>query len=274
MRWLARLARRLRRDEHGTVAVETVLIAPLLILGLFFSYEAYGLFRQQSLREKATYTVADILSRETAIVDDTYIDNVKRVFDMMSGTADSQLRISVVRYRNDPSQGIDEFDLRWSEVRGTGTMTALTDSVVRNAHDTFPIMDDGERALGRAAAEIARAHLPDQVTAMLAVKPRDRALAGGVGESADPCPPIERLDGIGRQRPVGHARDVERRGVVRFRAVRPADAVAEIMAVEMRRRHRMVDPFMPDLVHVAQRAERAQSLDPLGAAIDQRALLA
>lgn len=147
MRWLAHLARRLRRDEHGTVAVETVLIAPLLILGLFFSYEAYGLFRQQSLREKATYTVADILSRETAIVDDTYIDNVKRVFDMMSGTADSQLRISVVRYRNDPSQGIDEFDLRWSEVRGTGTMTALTDSVVRNAHDTFPIMDDGEEII-------------------------------------------------------------------------------------------------------------------------------
>ncbi|WP_104018956.1 TadE/TadG family type IV pilus assembly protein [Roseovarius nitratireducens] len=147
MRWLARLARRLRRDEHGTVAVETVLIAPLLILGLFFSYEAYGLFRQQSLREKATYTVADILSRETAIINDTYIDNVKRVFDMMSGTADSQLRISVVRYRNDPSQGIDEFDLRWSEVRGTGTMTALTDSVVRNAHDTFPIMDDGEEII-------------------------------------------------------------------------------------------------------------------------------
>ncbi|MGR3463052.1 MAG: TadE/TadG family type IV pilus assembly protein [Roseovarius sp.] len=147
MRWLARLARRLRRDERGTVAVETVLIAPLLILGLFFSYEAYGLVRQQSLREKATYTVADILSRETAIVDDTYIDNVKRVFDMMSGTADSQLRISVVRYRNDPSQGIDEFDLRWSEVRGTGPMTALTDTAVRSAHDTFPIMEDGEEII-------------------------------------------------------------------------------------------------------------------------------
>lgn len=147
MRWLARLARRLRRDERGTVAVETVLIAPLLILGLFFSYEAYGLVRQQSLREKATYTVADILSRETAIVDDTYIDNVKRVFGMMSGTADSQLRISVVRYRNDPSQGIDEFDLRWSEVRGTGPMTALTDTAVRSAHDTFPIMEDGEEII-------------------------------------------------------------------------------------------------------------------------------
>jgi len=147
MRALARLLHRLRGDERGTVAVETVLISPLLILGLFFSYEAYGLFRQQSLREKATYTVADILSRETAVVTDTYIDNVKRVFDLMSGTTNSQLRISVVRYRNTPSQGIDEFDLRWSEVRGAGPMTALTDAAVRSAHATFPIMQDGEEII-------------------------------------------------------------------------------------------------------------------------------
>jgi len=147
MRWLAPLLRRLRRDEHGTVAVETVMIVPLLILGLFFSYEAYGLLRQQSLRDKATYTVADILSRETAVVTDTYVDNLKRVFDMMSGNSDGQLRVSVIRYRNDPAQGIDEFDLRWSEVRGTGTMNALTDAEVRDAHDTFPIMEDGEEII-------------------------------------------------------------------------------------------------------------------------------
>jgi len=147
MRALAQLLRRLRRDEHGTVAIETVLIAPLLILGLFLSYEAYGLLRQQSLREKATYTVADILSRETAIVTDTYIDNVKSVFDMMSGTANSQLRISVVRYRHSPGQGIDEFDLRWSEVRGTGPLSPLTDAEVRQAHATFPVMDNGEEII-------------------------------------------------------------------------------------------------------------------------------
>ncbi len=78
------------------------------------------------------------------MVTDPYIDNVKRVFDMMAGTDDAQLRISVVRYHNDPSQGIDEFDLRWSEVRGSGPLPALTDDMVRDAHDTFPIMEDGE----------------------------------------------------------------------------------------------------------------------------------
>ncbi|MDZ7709340.1 MAG: TadE/TadG family type IV pilus assembly protein [Roseovarius sp.] len=166
MRWLTRIARRLRRDERGTVAVETVIIAPLLILGLFFSYEAYGMLRQQSLREKATYTAADILSRETAIVTDTYIDNVKRVFDMMAGTDDTQVRISVVRYRNDPDQGIDEFDLRWSEVRGSGPLDPLTDAGVRSAHDIFPIMDDGEEIIyvesrGRFASPVTTGVFPD-----------------------------------------------------------------------------------------------------------------
>jgi len=140
---MARYLRRLRTDERGTVAVEMMVIAPALMLGLMFSYEAYGLFREQSLREKATYTVADILSRETAVVDDRYIDNVKRVFDLMSGTDSAQLRISAVRYRKDSHRDIDEFDLRWSEVRGTGSLTALTDADVRRAHETFPVMDDG-----------------------------------------------------------------------------------------------------------------------------------
>jgi hypothetical protein len=36
----------------------------------------------------------------------------------------------------------------------------------------------------------------------------------------------------------------------------------------------MVDPFMADFVDIAQRAEGAQPLDALGAAIDQRALFA
>jgi len=147
MQWMQRIkrfARRFHREERGIVAVEAVIIAPLLIVGLFFSYEAYGLFRQQSQREKATYTVADILSRETAVVTDTYIDNIKRVFDMMAGTDDAQLRISVVRYHKNAGEGIDEFDLRWSEVRGSGPLTPLTDAQVRKAHDTFPIMKDGE----------------------------------------------------------------------------------------------------------------------------------
>jgi hypothetical protein len=145
---IARLLRHFRSDEHGTGTIEAVIILPLLLTGLLFSYEGYEFFRQQSVVEKATYTVADILSRETAVVDDPYVDNVKQVFDMMTVSgSETQLRVTVVRYLQNATAGIDEFELRWSEVRGTGDFRPLTNEDVRNAHGMFPIMSNGQEVI-------------------------------------------------------------------------------------------------------------------------------
>ena len=131
--------RRFWRETAGTAAVETVIMVPLLFMGLVFSYEFFGLMRQQSLQEKASYTVSDMLSRETAIVDDVYIDNAKRLLDLLTNNPEaSQLRISVLRYHRNEAQNIDEFELRWTEVRGEGEMLALSPEDVRTAFDVIP----------------------------------------------------------------------------------------------------------------------------------------
>jgi len=137
--------RRFLREQCGTVAVETVIVAPLLIVGLIYSYEYFDMYRAQSVRDKATYTMADILSRETAVVDDTYIDNAKSLFDSITDDRSAnQLRISVIRYHFDPASGVDEFELRWSETRGSGVLAPLTDNDVRDAHEVFPTMVNGQ----------------------------------------------------------------------------------------------------------------------------------
>lgn len=162
---LARRMRRLRDEESGVVAVETMMITPFLIVGLFMSYEFFDLYQQQSLREKATYTVADALSRETAIVDDTYIDNIKTTFDMIvRARGDTQLRISVVRFH--ASAG-GSYELRWSEVRGDGPMQALTQAGLVNAAEVFPFMINGQDLIlveseGVHVPTLARAIIPDQ----------------------------------------------------------------------------------------------------------------
>jgi hypothetical protein len=103
------------------------------------------MYRAQSVRDKATYTMADILSRETAVVDDTYIDNAKRLFDSITDDrSPNDLRITVVRYHLDAATGIDEFELRWSETRGSGGLDPLTADDVRDAHDVFPVMVNGQ----------------------------------------------------------------------------------------------------------------------------------
>jgi len=143
-----RIVKALRRfwsANTGTVAVETVIMVPLLITGLVFSHEFFGYMRLQSLQDKASYTVADTLARETTVVDDAYIDNAKALFDMLTdNAATSQMRISVVRYHFNESANIDEYELRWTELRGAGDMTPLSEADVRSAHDMIPQTHPGQ----------------------------------------------------------------------------------------------------------------------------------
>lgn len=140
--------RRFWRQEAGTASMETVVMFPFLFMTLVFSYEYYDMFRYKSVREKATYTVADMLSRETAVVNDVYMDNVKSLFDMMTRDTDgNQVRVTVVRYHLDEAQNIDQFDLRWSEVRGAGPLSALTAADVENAHDALPQLENGQELI-------------------------------------------------------------------------------------------------------------------------------
>lgn len=135
---------RFRDDERGTILVETVLSLPLLFLALAASYEFFEVHRYKSAREKATYTIADMLSREQNVVTETYMDNTKTLFDEISNdTGTNQIRISVIRYNGND----DEYEVAWSRVRGTGTLDALTDSDVSHDHDVLPSMADGEEVI-------------------------------------------------------------------------------------------------------------------------------
>ena len=141
---LTQWLKRFRDDETGTVTIEMVVVLPLLFWGLAATYELFELHRYNSARDKAGYVVADMLSREMQSVTPTYIDNTKTVFDTISNdNGENQIRVSVVHYDNDS----DEFSVRWSQVRGPGTLEVLTDQDVRNAHDSLPNMNDGEEVI-------------------------------------------------------------------------------------------------------------------------------
>ncbi|SLN41269.1 hypothetical protein ROG8370_01726 [Roseovarius gaetbuli] len=158
---IKRALRRFRKSEQGTVTMETVIMLPFLFGLLVFSYEFFDMFRYKSVREKATYTVADMLSRETNVVDATYIDNTKLLFDTMTKNgSDNQIRTSVVRYHQYDPDNIDEFELRWSEVRGEGELLKLTTADVKEAHATFPKMTNGQDLIIVETRSVYDAHLP------------------------------------------------------------------------------------------------------------------
>ncbi|QIE45167.1 pilus assembly protein [Pseudohalocynthiibacter aestuariivivens] len=136
--------KRFRDDETGTVTLETVLTLPLLFWALAATYEFFELHRYNSARDKASYTIADMISREMQTITPTYLDSAKTVFDTMTNDeGDNQMRISVVKYDADS----DQYAVRWSQVRGDGTFDPLTNADVRNSHETLPVMRDGEEVI-------------------------------------------------------------------------------------------------------------------------------
>ena len=134
------LVQRFLEETRGSFVVESVIVLPLFWT-IAATFEFFEIHRYKSVREKATYTIADMISREQAVIDDTYIDNTKALFDnIVTDNGVNQLRVSIIRY--DATD--DAYKVFWSEVRGEGPMVALNDDDVAQAHDKFPLMDDGE----------------------------------------------------------------------------------------------------------------------------------
>lgn len=137
----SRLAR-FCRDTRGVVTVEMVISLPLLIWGLAATFEFFEVHRYKAMREKATYTVSDMFSREQASVNAAYLDGAHALFNSITNdTSDVQLRISVVTYEADR----DRYSVVWSRTRGSGPMGQLSNSDVRSGAVPLPEMLDAQQ---------------------------------------------------------------------------------------------------------------------------------
>lgn len=143
MRRMPRLFARFARDEEGAIAIEAVIILPVLFwtyLALFSIFDAY---RHYAISQKAAYTIADMISRETNPIDDTYLDGTREALRYLANAVqeDTAVRVTSLRYDADT----DEYQSDWSQTRGW--ITALANSDVQNWHDRVPVMPDGERVI-------------------------------------------------------------------------------------------------------------------------------
>ena len=134
---------RFAQSDRGSVTVEFVLIMPMLFWAFMASYVFFDGFRQSALNLKAAYTIGDLISRETAAVNDTYIDSMYRLFQLMTrANSPTSMRISVVRY----DANRDRYYVDWSEIRG-GYQYARDDNNVQDIRERLPEMPNGERVI-------------------------------------------------------------------------------------------------------------------------------
>lgn len=101
--------RRFGRDEAGVVGIEFAFIAPVLVLLLLGSTTLFSLMRDNGRCEKATFTIADLLSRKTD-VNNTDLANMNQMFLKMTpaSAASRTLRMTSIK------KAAGKFTVDWS----------------------------------------------------------------------------------------------------------------------------------------------------------------
>lgn len=96
---MMRFLRNFWKDRDGSVPIEG-LFGSLLLLGFYIAmFQFYDAFRARSIAQRASYTVADMISREIDSIGPTYMAGAKKVFTYISSAQNSNytwLRISLI----------------------------------------------------------------------------------------------------------------------------------------------------------------------------------
>lgn len=145
----------LRKDEHGSVTVEAVITLPLLIWAVGATYELFDLHRYNSTRDKASYTIADMISREQGATGITpgYLDNAKALFDTIANDhGENSLRISIISYNSTD----EDYFVVWSRVRGAQGLNELTTPDVKDDDKNLPELRGGEQLILVESASVYR----------------------------------------------------------------------------------------------------------------------
>lgn len=138
------LTRRFARSERGSLSVEAVFAIPMLVWAITATFVFWDAFKTLNIAQKATYTVADMLSRETTAIDPDYMTSIHELFEFLAGDAgDNALRVTVVRMTQDPDTLVKTAELVWSQ--GVGGIKGYQDLTVIRSR--LPDMAAGDQMI-------------------------------------------------------------------------------------------------------------------------------
>ncbi|EPX86515.1 hypothetical protein ruthe_01330 [Rubellimicrobium thermophilum DSM 16684] len=134
---------RFARDDRGSMAVEAMLILPILVWAYLATFVFFDGYRAQSLNTKAAYTIGDILSRETNWVTPAYLDSLFALQQVLTQSDQPRsMRITVIRWNATARR----YEVVWSRVRGSGAQQLVTNDLAKLA-PFLPVMPAGESAI-------------------------------------------------------------------------------------------------------------------------------
>lgn len=130
------------RREDGTIAIEAMIIMPMMFWTFLSVFSIFETFRNYSIHQKAAFTIGDSISRETAPIDTAYIEGSLQLYEYLSRSqGKSALRVTSLVY----DAAGDRFFRDWSKT--AGSVVELTNEDVRDWGTKLPVMPDNERVM-------------------------------------------------------------------------------------------------------------------------------
>ena len=136
------LLRQFCAGTRGAAVLETVLITPVLIWVFVGSFVFFDAFRTYSTSVRATYAIADVISRQTTTLQPFDMEGYARVFNaMVRNNGDVRMRMTQIIY----DANTDAMRVDWSyATNGEARLfTANLDDFV----GLLPAMSDAERLI-------------------------------------------------------------------------------------------------------------------------------
>jgi len=130
------------KNEDAAVAFEAVIITPILAWAFVASFVFFDAFRTYNSSIKATYAIADVVSRQDETICPYDIEGYTNIFAHLVRSSERvQIRVSQIAY----DAGADEYSVDWSDA--TNGAARLFDAGIPDIQDDLPPMADAERAI-------------------------------------------------------------------------------------------------------------------------------
>lgn len=130
-------------DQKGNVAIETVIILPVMIWGYLAMFTIFDSYRQYTVQQKAAYTISDLISRQATPLDAPFIDGTYSLFQTLARTTTGVpgLRVTIAKY----DLTLQEYQVVWSRTRGG--MIGLQSQDIADWTNRLPVLPQDEQVI-------------------------------------------------------------------------------------------------------------------------------